>query len=109
MHALPSAASTTQADVVPLWSPPSHDEVRAVAVALVAVVRERLTSSMRVSKLETQLRAALAEAMHDAELWRLDAPDWTVALVAERVVARGPDSSSAFAILGGAGVQVEIR
>ena len=109
MHALPSAASATQAEVVPLWSPPSHDEVRAVAVALVAVVRERLTCSMRVSKLETQLRSALAEAMHDAGICRLDAPGWTVAIVAERVVALGPDSSSAFAILNGTGVQVEIR
>lgn len=97
--------------VVDLWGPTSEEELRGVASALADMVRARTRSgSTRVSKVETKLRTLVEEAMTDAGTLRIDCPEWTVSLVASRLVAVGAeDGIPTFAIVSESSVRVTLR
>ena len=96
--------------VVDLWGPASEAELRAVAEALVSVVRDRQRRGVRrASKVEVKLRAVMAEAMSDSGILRVAGQGWAVSFVHCRVMPVGEDGGvETFVILSEQTVRVEV-
>ena len=111
MHALPLSVSLVDENTVlvdDLWGQPAAEELPVLAAALVQIVRARMGS--HVSKVETKLRALVAEAMTDAQVARVEAPEWVVSLVASRLIAVGEsDGIASFVIGSQTSVRVTLR
>jgi hypothetical protein len=98
--------------VVPFWGQPSEGELRTVAEALVSLARDRRDKRRSsASRVETRLRAVVAEAMSDLQVVRLDGPDWTVVFMPCRLMGTGPDADGgdSFVILSEQTVRVILR
>ena len=109
-HALPITVSLADDTVLidALWGQPATEELNIIAASLVQLVRARTTP--RVSKVETKLRALVSEAMTDAGISRIDTPEWTVSLVASRLLAVGEsDGIATFVIASETSVRVTLR
>lgn len=111
MLALPLSVSVAGDTVLvdALWGQQSAaEELNVLAAALVEIVRKR--ASPRVSKVETKLRALVAEAMTDAQVSRVETPEWVVSLVASRLIAVGEtDGIASFVIGSETSVRVTLR
>ena len=111
MHALPLSVSLVDDTVLvdDLWGQSSSaEELHVLAAALVQIVRARMGS--HVSKVETKLRALVADAMTDAQVARVEAPEWVVSLVASRLIAVGEsDGIASFVIGSQTSVRVTLR
>jgi hypothetical protein len=95
--------------VVDLWGPASEAELRALAEALVGIVRDRQRRGVRrPSKVETKLRAVMAEAMSDSNVMRVSGPAWAVSFVHCRMMPVGPDGAEEYVILTEQTVRVAV-